>query len=208
MTPEILADLATKIKAAPCAGRRKMVAFAGAPASGKSTMAEALVAYLQAEGTRAQCVPMDGFHLDNALLEPRGLIAVKGSPQTFDAEGFVQLIARIQSQEDVYYPTFDRSLDKAIAGSGHIGADCEIAVVEGNYLLFDAPVWRGLMSYWDFSIRLDAPFDRLESRLIQRWLDHGLSAPDAKVRALSNDIPNAKTIMDHALPADLVLQSA
>lgn len=205
MNDAILAEVTSKILAAPAKGRRKMIAFAGAPASGKSTFAEAVVDHLVHLGHRSQVVPMDGFHFDNSILIPRGLLSVKGSPQTFDAQGFLNLIGRIKTEDEVYYPTFDRSLDKAIAGSGHIGPDCDIAVVEGNYLLFDAPIWRDLVQQWDLSIRLDVDFDTLKDRLIQRWLDHGLTAEAAETRAMGNDIANARTILDHALPADVTL---
>jgi fructokinase len=198
-------SLGAKIMSAPQKGRRKMVALAGAPASGKSTLAEEIVQYLRGEGHSAQVVPMDGFHLDNAILEPRGDLAVKGAHQTFDAEGFVHLVKRVQTEDQVYFPTFDRGLDKAVAGSGLIDRDCEIAVFEGNYLLFDVPVWRDLKPIWDISIRLDVPFDVLERRLVQRWLDHGLTQEAAMARALGNDIPNAQSVIDFALAADIVV---
>ena len=92
-----------------------------------------------------------------------------------------------------------------MAGSGLIDRDCEIAVFEGNYLLFDVPVWRDLNPIWDISIRLDVPFDELERRLVQRWLDYGLTQDAAMARALGNDIPNAQSVIDFALPADIVV---
>ena len=200
-----LQDLVARIIAAPQKGRRKMVALVGAPASGKSTLAEELVQRLRDAGQSAQVVPMDGFHLDNGILEPRGDLGVKGAHQTFDAEGFVHLVKRVQTEDQVYYPTFDRALDKAVAGAGCIDSTCEIAVFEGNYLLFDVPVWRDLKQIWDLSIRLDVPFDVLEARLVQRWLDHGMTREAATARALGNDIPNAKSVIDFALGSDIVV---
>jgi pantothenate kinase len=42
--------------------------------------------------------------------------------------------------------------------------------------------------------------------LIQRWLDHGHSVDDARDRALSNDIPNAKLVCEHIrLPSSVML---
>ncbi|MFM8727052.1 MAG: ATP-binding protein, partial [Planctomycetaceae bacterium] len=41
---------------------RLMVAIAGPPGAGKSTLAEALVTVLAARGESAIVVPMDGFH--------------------------------------------------------------------------------------------------------------------------------------------------
>lgn len=97
------------------AGRR-LVAIVGAPGSGKSTLAEGLVAAVPG----AVLVPMDGFHLDNRLLDQDGLRARKGAPETFDAEGFVALIRRLKQGGAVVYPVFDRDRDLAVAGAGRV----------------------------------------------------------------------------------------
>ena len=76
---------------------RVIVAVAGAPGSGKSTFAAELARRLMARGRRSVVVPMDGFHLDNAVLEARNLLPRKGAPETFDAQGFVRLIRAIKA---------------------------------------------------------------------------------------------------------------
>ena len=60
--------LVDNIIAIPFTGRR-LIALAP-PASGKSTLAAELVVAL---GSTSKLVPVDGFHLDNRLLEARGL---------------------------------------------------------------------------------------------------------------------------------------
>lgn len=200
-----LDQLAEKILAIPDDGARKLVAFVGAPASGKSTVTEALATALRDHGRAAQVVPMDGFHLDNAILDQRGLRSRKGAPETFDVEGFSAMVARLKAGGEVVYPLFDRSLDKAIAGAGLIGADTDIAILEGNYLLFDAPVWRELSAQWDVSVWLDTPLDVLRARLVQRWLDHDHTLEEAEARADGNDMANAARVAGHRLPADFVM---
>ncbi len=203
-TPQQLDDIARQILKVPSSGRR-LVALAGAPASGKSTMAEGLAAALDRAGATSQVVPMDGFHLDNRLLSARGLLARKGAPETFDADGFVQLVRRLKEEREVVYPLFDRARDIAIAGAGCVGPDCDVVVVEGNYLLFDADPWRGLAHMWDMSIRIAPPIEVLRDRLVARWIDHGLSAQDALARAQGNDLENAAVIAAKTLPADITL---
>lgn len=184
-------------------GRRRLVAVVGAPASGKSTVAEHLAAQLCDAGCLSQVVPMDGFHLHNQFLVERGILNRKGAPETFDVAGFLHLVARLHDDPDVYYPTFDRSRDIAIAGSGLIKEDCDTVIVEGNYLLFDAPDWRDLRAHWDVAIWLDVPMATLRTRLVERWLAHGLSREQAQTRAAENDLANAKLISEARLPADL-----
>lgn len=201
-----IADLVARIAALPRDGTRHLVAICGAPASGKSTLADTLAQALTDAGRPAQVVPMDGFHLDNALLGPRGLLPRKGAPQSFDLAGFAALLHRLRAGGAVIFPRFDRSLDRAIAGAGEMPAACDLALVEGNYLCLDLPGWRDLAPLWSLSLRLDVPIDVLEARLLARWVDHGLDPQAARQRAMGNDLPNARACIDHALPTDLTLQ--
>lgn len=205
------AELAAKILASREAKRptRFIVAIAGAPAAGKSTLAEALCAEINALSASELCavVPMDGFHYDNAILDVRGDRARKGAPHTFDAAGFKSLLLRLKQEDgDIAIPVFDRAQDLARAGAALVTSQHQILLVEGNYLLLDQPVWRDLRQYFDLSLFLNVPFSTLEQRLIQRWLDHGADVDAARKRALSNDIPNAQTVTQQSCPADFILQ--
>jgi fructokinase len=185
------------------AGERRLVCLAGPPASGKSTLAERLAELLTLQGSPAQVVPMDGFHLHNQILMERGLLARKGAPETFDVLGLLSLVARLRDKTEVIFPTFDRERDIAIAGSGIIDEQCDTVIVEGNYLLMELPFWRELREFWDLSIFLEVPEAVLTERLINRWLVHGLSPEEAERRAKQNDLVNAKLICDGTGEADV-----
>ena len=210
---EQVADRIIALRANLLDESRLIVGIAGAPGSGKSTLAGNLLQLLDQrladQNESAVVVPMDGFHLDNEVLDARGLRAVKGSPPTFDASGFVSVLQRItrKLEESVYVPVFDRTADLARNAAQEVCARHSIALVEGNYLLLNQPVWRQIKPLLDFSVMLDVPIGILEARLIQRWLDHGLSAEDAQARALSNDIPNAKLVLQESIAADLNYKS-
>ncbi|SMY09545.1 nucleoside triphosphate hydrolase [Flavimaricola marinus] len=185
---------------------RLLVAIAGAPGSGKSTLADEVAKRLRLQKCLAQVVPMDGFHLDNSILEDRGLRGRKGAPETFDAHGFIHAMQRIKHGGEVILPSFDRQRDIAIAGSVSVPSECQVVLVEGNYLLFDEEPWRRLFTLWDITVMLEVPMPEIRARLIQRWLSHGLSRAAATRRAESNDIPNAQRVVARAVPADLALQ--
>ncbi|QTN37414.1 AAA family ATPase [Cognatishimia activa] len=191
--------------AAPRKGRRRLVAIAGPPASGKSTISEALARAMCEAGCPTQVVPMDGFHLDNSVLSELGLLERKGAPETFDANGFLRMVAALTNEEQVYFPTFDRDRDIAIGGTGSVGPDCDTVLVEGNYLLFDAPAWRELKPHWDFSVWLNVGNEALKRRLVERWLEQGLSQEEAEVRAIGNDLYNADTIARRRLSSDVAV---
>jgi pantothenate kinase len=199
--------MADRVHALRPAQKRILLAIAGAPGSGKSTLAAELSRRMNAQKISAEVVPMDGFHLDNAVLDARGQRARKGSPETFDAAGFVHLVKRLQDNVEVIVPLFDRTRDLAIAGATVVPATCEVVILEGNYLLFDDSPWNQLAPLWTISARLDVPMPELRARLIQRWLSQGLSRAAATRRAESNDIPNAQRVIDQALPAQLLLQT-
>lgn len=187
--------LSRQIDAMP--GSRIVVALAGAPASGKSTLAEMLAA--RAGGA---VLPMDGFHLDDRVLEPRGQLPRKGAPETFDVGGFARVVQALRDGGEVVHPVFDRTREIAIAGAGVIAAEVRVVVVEGNWLLLDAPGWRDV-GPWDLTVRLDVPEDELRARLETRWADFDAGTRTAKIDG--NDLPNARLVRTGSCPADVVI---
>ncbi|MEK1865241.1 MAG: nucleoside/nucleotide kinase family protein, partial [Rhizobium leguminosarum] len=98
--------------------KRFLIAIAGPPGAGKSTMADNLAEALKARGESAEVLPMDGFHMDNAILIERGLLARKGIPETFDVRGFLDIIRAVRlADQEVLVPVFDRSRELAIASA-------------------------------------------------------------------------------------------
>ncbi|WP_369932592.1 uridine kinase [Rhodovulum sp. 12E13] len=197
------------IERAPGRGQRLLVGIAGPPGSGKSTLAAAVVERLNAgppPAATAALVPMDGFHLDNAELDARGLRAVKGAPETFDAVGFVALVRHLREPgRDLRYPLFDRAADRTLPDAGRLHAGTEVVVVEGNYLLLADGDWADLAPLFDVTVMIAPPMDVLEARLVARWLGHGLPPDEARRRARGNDLVNARRVLDGSRNADLVL---
>ena len=184
--------------------QRTIVAIAGAPASGKTTLARELAESIP----NSACLSMDGYHLDNPLLQERNLLDKKGSPETFDLDGFSALIARLKEPQDIYCPIFDRQTERTVNSAHLISKTVDLVIVEGNYLLLDEPGWADLRTYWDYSVFLEIDIEIITQRLLERWLSFGYSSKEAWNKSHLNDLPNARRILENRLNADLVLASA
>jgi pantothenate kinase len=182
---------------------RLLVALAGPPGAGKSTTAAALTATL---GAGARAVPMDGFHLDDAVLEARGLRARKGAPETFDVSGFLHLLARLREEAEVAIPIFDRALELSRAAADVVGPCDRILVIEGNYLLLDESPWDRVAGLVDVTVWLDVPLEELDRRLRARWAFYGKTPVEARAWIDGNDMPNIRRTVAGSRPADFVIR--
>lgn len=204
MTPNIH-DMAARLLDAAADYPRFIVALAGPPAAGKSFLSEWLARELDARVPGiAAVVPMDGYHLDNAVLEPRGQVPIKGAPETFDPDGLLHDLQRIRRAErTVAVPVFDRPLDLARAGGRLITLEHRIVIVEGNYLLLDQAPWTALHELFDLTLFLEVPDEVLQARLIQRWLGMGQDQQGALERARDKDMLNARLIKTGSIEPDI-----
>lgn len=202
-----LAGLAERLVASQ-GPRRRIVAVAGAPGSGKSTFAERLRDKI-AERLPVEVVPMDGFHYDDMVLEARGWRPRKGAPHTFDVDGFGATLDRLRADDgrDVAIPVFDRSIEIARAGARIITPEARLLIAEGNYLLLDDPDWALLRDRFDATVFLDVPEDEIEARLLDRWQGYGLDEAAIAAKLQENDLPNALLVMLRSVPADFVVKN-
>ncbi len=199
--PISVAEALAQARAAATGGRRRLLGVTGFPGAGKSTLAEQVLAAVPG----AALVPMDGFHLAQAVLDEAGLADRKGAPETFDRHGYAALLRRLrdQSRDDppVYAPTFRRDIEEPIAGAIGIRPDCPLVVTEGNYLLHWPEVRALLDEVWWVEI------DRLERlrRLTARHEAYGKAPAEASAWARGSDERNAALIADGRDLAQIVV---
>lgn len=184
----------------PVAGQRLVIAIAGSPAAGKSTLTDRLRAELS---PRAGVLGLDAFHFDNAILEARGDLARKGAPHTFDVASYSHLLRllRAEANTEIAVPVFDRTLELTRNCAELITADHSIVITEGNYLLLDSEPWTGLADLFDLTIWIECELDEIERRILRRWADHGFDDAETHARAERNDLPNARHVIAHSHPA-------
>ncbi|SMD04186.1 nucleoside triphosphate hydrolase [Rhizobium sp. RU36D] len=205
MTPDA-SQLAEMVLAQVGTATRFMVAIAGPPGAGKSTLAESLQQALRERGETAAVLPMDGFHMDNAILIERGWLPRKGAPHTFDVRGLKDVLSAVRVADvEVLVPVFDRSRELAIASARAVSPSDRFILVEGNYLLLAEKPWSDLAQLFDFSIFIAPSNATLESRLRDRWRHYGLSDAAADEKLNENDLPNGRLVLGASRRADVTV---
>ena len=204
-SPDDLDALVPRVKALAHRRTRILLGLAGAPAAGKTTLAQWLVGRLTAAGLPAVGVPMDGFHLADAALDALGRRDRKGAPDTFDAHGYLAMLRRLRAEQEttVYAPAFERDLEQPIAGSIAVPPGTRVVVSEGNYLLLGEPPWPDVWGAFDeaWFVGLDDATRR--ARLLDRHVRFGKSPEAAQAWIATVDDPNAELIEATAGRADL-----
>lgn len=200
-------DLVDRARSLVTGRRRAILGIAGAPAAGKTTLAEHLVIALAGAEVPVVHVPMDGFHLADVELDRLGLRDRKGAPDTFDALGYAALLRRIREHPDevIYAPGFERTIEQPIAGAIGVHPAARLIVSEGNYLLVDDPRWRAVRPRFDEVWYVDLAQEERLRRLVERHVRFGKPAAEAIAWATGTDERNAELIMTTREGADLVV---
>jgi pantothenate kinase len=179
----------------------RVLGIAGAPGSGKTTLAESLVAHF---GQRARLLPMDGFHFAGEELARRGLAHRKGAPDTFDVDGYVTTLRRIKARDTpVLAPRFHRDIEEAVAAAICIEPDVELVVTEGNYLLLCDGHWDAVAALLDERWMVTLDDSVRTARLVARHEHFGRAPAEAQRWVGEVDQLNAELIAMHSAAADL-----
>ncbi len=186
---------------------RFIVGIAGGPGSGKSTFAVKLKELInsKAKSDLTQTFPMDGFHRKNIELERSGLISVKGTPETFDVEGYISMLNRIKLGENLKAPIYSRETHDVIDNALPIEPHHKIIITEGNYLFYDAEGWCEIKDIIDLKIYIEVDEEVCEKRLLERHMRGGKTRIEALDKIEKVDMKNFDLIAQTSKYADEII---
>lgn len=207
-------ELVARVTARLHAENRLVVAVAGVPGAGKSTLVEHMHSALAQLGVTSSTLPQDGYHYYRHELarfaDPQEAFRRRGAPYTFNAAKFVESVGKLRGGGPVVAPLFDHSTKDPQEGAIVIGPDVRVVFVEGNYVgLTDEP-WCGLAAVVDELWVVETEATLLRQRLIRRHVESGVSATveEATERADGLDWQNAVYVMEHTREPDVVVTLA
>lgn len=184
---------------------RVIIAIAGPPGSGKSTIAQQVARTVAGlpDGPLITSISADGFHLSldtlRTLPNSKELIERRGAPWTFDGDAVVELIRRLQNYPDqvIAAPTFDHAKKDPVPGGLTIGPEIQVCLVEGNYLLSNEAPWDAIAGLvderWLVTVDRDVAIRRIANRHLKAGIENTMEK--ALERTLNNDMRNSDFVM-------------
>ncbi len=200
--------------------RRLVLGLVGMPGAGKSTFARRLAqdVNLAAGAPLMATVAMDGFHLSRAVLttfpDPAAALSRRGAPWTFDAAALAARVLALRAQaatdpgHAVKWPTFDHGVGDPVPDALSIGAEVQVVLVEGLYLLHRSHGWQldGLLDEcWYLDVDMNTAMDRIVARHQASW---SLTREQAQLRVDRNDRENAGFVLLSRDRADWLVRCA
>ena len=225
-----------KLQAAS-ASTRLLIAIAGIPGSGKTTLASSVAKGVNdlhhakfheqypnspskspSHPDIASVVPLDGYHLTRKQLSemPNAEEAVfrRGAAFTFDGDKYLGLVKKVREPlkpetYTIYAPSFDHAVKDPVEDDIPIAPTTQVVIFEGLYTMLDREPWREAAKLMDELWFIDVPIDLAIVRLVKRHVASGISSdPEhARIRVMESDMRNGREILEYRLPVQEIVKS-
>lgn len=162
-----------------------VIGVAGSVAVGKSTIARVLEALLERwpHHPKVDLVSTDGFLHPNAVLERRGMMELKGFPESYDRPALLDFVSRVKAGEPhLEIPVYSHVRYDIVPEETRVISQPDILIVEGLNVLQAGERGAFVSDYFDFSIFVDADLSDIRRWYIDRFLalkETAFTQPDA-----------------------------
>lgn len=149
-----------------------VIGIAGSVAVGKSTTARILHTLLARwpDHPRVDLVTTDGFLYPRAELMRRGIMHLKGFPESYDRRGLLRFVTDVKSgAEEVSAPVYSHKLYDTMPDVEHVVRRPDILIVEGLNVLQPHPRL-AVSDLFDFTIYVDAHTEDIKRWYVERFL--------------------------------------
>ncbi|RBR09602.1 hypothetical protein FVER53590_27557 [Fusarium verticillioides] len=199
---------------------RAIIILAGPPGSGKSTIAAQVVQRINTHHPTpiAKVLPMDGYHYSRSHLDslPNHVEAHarRGAHWTFDGQAVLDMVKQLHASREspattLYMPSFDHEIKDPVPDAIEISPDVKIALVEGNWLLYNEHPWNQIVNYaddtWFVDVEPQLALQRVAKRHVACGIERTLEA--AMDRARNNDMKNGGEIRRFLIQPNIIVKS-
>ncbi|KAI6872238.1 hypothetical protein KC343_g6812 [Hortaea werneckii] len=158
--------------------KRCLVALAGGPGSGKSTIASAIADKVCKQGIKCQVVSIEGFMKPKSALRSEEEVRKRGTIESFDGDAVVDMFKRLRELgpgHELWAPSFDEAKADPVPESQLIEADSQAVIFEGIYLLADVEPWNQIEHLVDEKWFIHVRPELCRERVAGRRVDKGFS---------------------------------
>lgn len=191
---------------------RVVIAIAGIPGAGKSTLVAKLIEALEDHSVSAKLLPQDGYHYYREQLakfeDPAEAFRRRGAPFTFDVSRFLEVVGQLHTGQKVLVPLFDHSIKDPVEDEIEIDPKVQVIFVEGNYVGLKDDPWCRIDGLTDELWLVNTPAELVRKRIIKRHLDSGIASTEEEAieRADGLDWQNALYVMSNTREPDVIFQ--
>jgi pantothenate kinase len=195
---------------------RLVIGLCGIPASGKSSLAQAVVKRVNqisgngngsdgdehGDGEIAIYIGLDGWHLSRATLaafpDPQDAFARRGAHWTFSATGYLDFVSKLRApitELPIHAPSFSHVLKDPVENDLEVTSSHRIVLIEGLYVFLHVEPWSAAGHLLDERWFLEVDVEVARERLVQRHIKTGVTnhLEDAVLRARDNDMPSTSS---------------
>ncbi|KAI7269917.1 hypothetical protein KC343_g8109 [Hortaea werneckii] len=192
--------------------KRCLVALAGGPGSGKSTIASAIAGKVCKQGIKCQVVSIEGFMKPKSALQSEEEVRKRGTIESFDGEAVVDMLKRLRELgpgHELWAPSFDEAKADPVPESQLIKADSQAVILEGIYLLADGAPWNQIEHLVDEKWFIHVRPELCRERVAGRRVDKGFSKDMREALESYDEFDgrNNDFIGRHRYQTDLIIES-